>query len=123
MPMPFDAIYENGVPKEWEAAKHDDISLQEIRNALSSIPGSLAEAIIASREERRLAGYFVETSLPSPINLYTGFVGQGFGPAAELPLGAIHLKTHLPWANGSVETPLRRPASRPNSRLTVASQN
>jgi predicted DNA-binding antitoxin AbrB/MazE fold protein len=39
-------------PEEWEAAKHDDISLQEVRHALSSIPGSLADAVIASREER-----------------------------------------------------------------------
>jgi len=39
-------------PEDWEAAKHDDISLQEVRHALSSIPGSLADAVIASREER-----------------------------------------------------------------------
>ncbi len=39
-------------PEEWEAAKHDDISLQEVRQALSSIPGSLADAAITSREER-----------------------------------------------------------------------
>jgi predicted DNA-binding antitoxin AbrB/MazE fold protein len=37
---------------EWEAAKHVDISLQDVRRALSSIPGSLADAVIASREER-----------------------------------------------------------------------
>jgi hypothetical protein len=39
-------------PEEWEAAKHDDIGLREVRHALSSIPGSLADAVIASREER-----------------------------------------------------------------------
>ena len=39
-------------PEEWEAAKQDDITLQEVRRALSSIPGSLADAVIASREER-----------------------------------------------------------------------
>ena len=39
-------------PEEWEAAKRDDISLEEVRRALSSIPGSLADAAIASREER-----------------------------------------------------------------------
>ena len=39
-------------PEEWEAAKHDDISLDEVRRALSSIPGSLADVIIESREER-----------------------------------------------------------------------
>ena len=39
-------------PGEWEAAKHDEISLHEVRRSLSSIPGSLADAVIASREER-----------------------------------------------------------------------
>ena len=39
-------------PEEWEAAKHDDVSLLDVRRALSSIPGSLADAVIASREER-----------------------------------------------------------------------
>jgi len=39
-------------PEEWEAAKHDDIGLDEARQALASIPGSLADAVIASREER-----------------------------------------------------------------------
>lgn len=39
-------------PEEWEAAKRDDVSLQEVRRALSSIPGSLADTVIASREER-----------------------------------------------------------------------
>jgi predicted DNA-binding antitoxin AbrB/MazE fold protein len=39
-------------PEEWEAAKHDDIGLDEVRQALASIPGSLADAVIASREER-----------------------------------------------------------------------
>ena len=39
-------------PEEWAAAKHDDVSLQDVRRALSSIPGSLADAVIASREER-----------------------------------------------------------------------
>lgn len=38
--------------REWEASKHDDISLQEVRVALSSIQGSLSDAVIASREER-----------------------------------------------------------------------
>lgn len=39
-------------PEDWEAAKHDDIGLDEVRRALASIPGSLADAVIASREER-----------------------------------------------------------------------
>jgi len=37
---------------EWEASKHDDISLQDVQSALSSIEGSLSDAVIASREER-----------------------------------------------------------------------
>lgn len=37
---------------EWEASKHDEISLQEVRVALSSIKGSLSGAVIASRDER-----------------------------------------------------------------------
>ena len=39
-------------PAEWEAAKHDNITLQEVRCALASIPGSLADAVIALRDER-----------------------------------------------------------------------
>lgn len=38
--------------REWEASKQDDISLQEVQVALSSIRGSLSDALIASREER-----------------------------------------------------------------------
>lgn len=37
---------------EWEASKTDTISLAEVRMATSSICGSLAEAVIASRDER-----------------------------------------------------------------------
>jgi predicted DNA-binding antitoxin AbrB/MazE fold protein len=36
----------------WEASKSDTISLAEVRHALSSIPGSLSEAVISSRDER-----------------------------------------------------------------------
>ncbi len=32
------------------SSKHDDNGLDEVRRALASIPGSLAEAVIASRE-------------------------------------------------------------------------
>jgi predicted DNA-binding antitoxin AbrB/MazE fold protein len=39
-------------PEEWEASKHDQISLDEVRHALSSIRGSLSDAVIASRNER-----------------------------------------------------------------------
>ena len=38
--------------EEWEAALRDEISLDEGRQALSSIDGSLSDAVIASREER-----------------------------------------------------------------------
>ena len=39
-------------PEEWALAKHDDITLEEVQRALSSIRGSLSDAVIASREER-----------------------------------------------------------------------
>ena len=39
-------------PEEWAEAVHDDISLEEVRRALSTIPGSLSEALIAPRQER-----------------------------------------------------------------------
>jgi predicted DNA-binding antitoxin AbrB/MazE fold protein len=39
-------------PKEWAEAVHDDISLDEVRRALSTIRGSLSEAVIALRQER-----------------------------------------------------------------------
>ena len=51
-PATADDVADYFEPEEWEAAKHDDTSLQEVWHALSSIPGSLADAVIASREER-----------------------------------------------------------------------
>jgi len=39
-------------PEEWAEAVHDDISLDEVRRALSTIPGSLSEAVTALRQER-----------------------------------------------------------------------
>ena len=39
-------------PEEWAEAAHDDISLDEVRQALSTISGSLSEAVIALRQER-----------------------------------------------------------------------
>jgi len=39
-------------PEEWASAVHDDITWDEVRQALSKIPGSLSEAVIAQREER-----------------------------------------------------------------------
>jgi predicted DNA-binding antitoxin AbrB/MazE fold protein len=39
-------------PEEWAEALHDDISLDEVRRALSTISGSLSEAVIDLREER-----------------------------------------------------------------------
>jgi predicted DNA-binding antitoxin AbrB/MazE fold protein len=38
--------------EEWAEAAHDDISLDEVRRALSTISGSLSEAVIALRQER-----------------------------------------------------------------------
>lgn len=39
-------------PAEWEAAKRNHSGLDEVRRALACIPGSLADGVIASREER-----------------------------------------------------------------------
>jgi predicted DNA-binding antitoxin AbrB/MazE fold protein len=39
-------------PEEWAEAAHDNISLDEVRRALSTISGSLSDAVIALRQER-----------------------------------------------------------------------
>jgi predicted DNA-binding antitoxin AbrB/MazE fold protein len=39
-------------PEEWAEAAHDDIGVEEVRRALSTIPGSLSEAVLALRQER-----------------------------------------------------------------------
>ncbi len=39
-------------PEEWAEAAHDEVSLDEVRRALSPISGSLSEAVIAQRQER-----------------------------------------------------------------------
>ncbi|MGH9447933.1 MAG: antitoxin AF2212-like protein [Terriglobia bacterium] len=39
-------------PEEWSKAERDDISLKQVRQALSTISGSLSGAVIALREER-----------------------------------------------------------------------
>ena len=39
-------------PEEWERAKHDEITLEEVHRALSSILGSLSDAVIVGRGER-----------------------------------------------------------------------
>ena len=39
-------------PEEWAEAAHDDVSLDEVSRALSTISGSLSEAVIALRQER-----------------------------------------------------------------------
>ena len=39
-------------PEEWAEALHDDILLDEVRSALSTISGSLSESVIELREER-----------------------------------------------------------------------
>ncbi len=44
------SVYFN--PDEWEASKQDNVSLAEVRRALSSIQGSLSEAVVSSRRER-----------------------------------------------------------------------
>jgi hypothetical protein len=37
---------------EWAASANDDISLDEVRKALSTIQGSLSEAVLEQRRER-----------------------------------------------------------------------
>ncbi len=39
-------------PEEWAEAAQDDISLDEVRRALSTISCSLSDAVIALRQER-----------------------------------------------------------------------
>ena len=39
-------------PEEWAEALRDDISLDEVRRALSTICGPLSEAVLDLREER-----------------------------------------------------------------------
>jgi predicted DNA-binding antitoxin AbrB/MazE fold protein len=39
-------------PEEWAEAANDNIGLDEVRQALSTISGSLSEAVIALRQER-----------------------------------------------------------------------
>jgi predicted DNA-binding antitoxin AbrB/MazE fold protein len=38
--------------EEWDRAKSDSVSLEDVRRALSSIEGSLSDAVIASRGQR-----------------------------------------------------------------------
>jgi predicted DNA-binding antitoxin AbrB/MazE fold protein len=39
-------------PEEWSDASQDDVSLDEVRRALSAIRGSLSEAVLDERRER-----------------------------------------------------------------------
>ena len=39
-------------PEEWAKAERDDISLGEVRQALSTISGSLSDAVIDLRQEQ-----------------------------------------------------------------------
>jgi predicted DNA-binding antitoxin AbrB/MazE fold protein len=52
MPNADDDVAAYFDPAEWEASKTDNVSLAEVRRATSSIRGSLADAVIASRDER-----------------------------------------------------------------------
>lgn len=52
MPGQFEDVAAYFEPGEWEASKSDEISLAEVRRAMSSIRGSLADAVIASRDDR-----------------------------------------------------------------------
>jgi hypothetical protein len=48
----FDSAAACFTPEEWERAKNDTITLGEVHEALSHMPGSLSDAVIESREER-----------------------------------------------------------------------
>jgi hypothetical protein len=39
-------------PEEWSDAAHDDIDIEEVRQALATVQGSLSEAVIEERRER-----------------------------------------------------------------------
>lgn len=39
-------------PEEWAQAAQDGVSLDEVRQALATISGSLSDTVIAQREER-----------------------------------------------------------------------
>ena len=39
-------------PEEWSESANDDISLDEVRRALSTIHGSLSDAIVSERRDR-----------------------------------------------------------------------
>jgi predicted DNA-binding antitoxin AbrB/MazE fold protein len=39
-------------PEEWQDAAEDEVSLEEVRAALSTIRGSLSEAILEERRDR-----------------------------------------------------------------------
>jgi predicted DNA-binding antitoxin AbrB/MazE fold protein len=39
-------------PEEWSQAATDCVSLDEVRQALATIPGALSDAIVAMRQER-----------------------------------------------------------------------
>lgn len=52
IPDADDAVARYFDPAEWEASKTDGISLAQVWQATASISGSLADAVIASRDER-----------------------------------------------------------------------
>lgn len=39
-------------PEEWAEALKDEVSLEEVRQAMSTMSGSLSDAVIALRQER-----------------------------------------------------------------------
>jgi hypothetical protein len=39
-------------PEEWAEAVHDDVGLDEVRRALSTISGALSEMVVTLRQER-----------------------------------------------------------------------
>lgn len=45
-------VAEYFTPEEWAEAANDDIGLDEVRRALSTMSGSLSDAVIVLRQER-----------------------------------------------------------------------
>jgi|GEM_PF-2298574 len=62
-PNPGDNVSLFFTPEEWEASKTDTISLEEVRDALASINGSLANAVIEEREEASAARETIKLSV------------------------------------------------------------
>jgi predicted nucleic acid-binding protein len=80
-------------PDEWAGAANDDVSLDEVRSALSTIRGSLSEAVLEERRERWLPGYYFDTS--ALAKLYRLEVGSDFVDRLHSERDSRHLISRL----------------------------